>query len=277
MSNLRNGLLLILLWVFPHVGVAAENCAVGMGTVCMEAVQQGNSVSLSAINRETYEVTITVKADLKNMTSSVRLPYSRTLEGRFRQAIMTFLANPQGSWEWKYQFSWMPGSLNAHNDASVIYDLPFRGTRPVMQGFHGAFSHTGDFEYAVDFQMPIGTPVFAAREGVVEGTRADMNQGGPTRDLQDKANFILIRHPDGTIGTYDHLRQGGVAVKVGDQVGRRQLIGYSGNTGFTSGPHLHFMIFKAVDGYKRESFPMRFRTANGIISPVQGQSYTSAF
>src|SRR5947209_3739152 len=69
---------------------AKEDCAVGMGTVCFNAVQGGDAVTISAQNRETYEVTITVNAKLNNMTSSVRLPYTRMLEGGFRDAIMTF-------------------------------------------------------------------------------------------------------------------------------------------------------------------------------------------
>jgi murein DD-endopeptidase MepM/ murein hydrolase activator NlpD len=197
------------------------------------------------------------------------------LTGGFQQPLLTLIANPQGAWKWSYSFSWTPGSLDARHDDSVVYDLPYRGTHLVIQGFHGTFSHTGDDEYAVDWEMPVGTPVYAAREGVVEGARATMTQGGPDPQLRNFDNFVLIRHADGTIGTYDHFRQGGVAVKVGDQVSRKQLLGYSGNTGFTSGPHLHFMIFKANDGYTRTSFPMRFQTARGIVSPVQGQSYTS--
>jgi murein DD-endopeptidase MepM/ murein hydrolase activator NlpD len=259
----------------PSRAAAKEACAVGMGIVCFDAVQGGNTVTISAQNRETYEVTITVKAKLKNMTSSVGLPYTRVLDGGFRGVIMTFQAGARGGWEWQYSWAWTPGSVNARHDDSVVYDLPYRGVRMVMQGFHGKFTHTGNDEYAVDFDMPVGTALYAAREGVVVGTRADMKLGGAEEQYRNKANFILIRHADGTFGTYDHLREGGVAVKVGTQVGRGQLIGYSGSTGFSSGPHLHFAIYRANDGYGRETFPMRFRTAAGIISPVQGQSYRS--
>jgi murein DD-endopeptidase MepM/ murein hydrolase activator NlpD len=265
---------LAVLTSLPSLAVG-EDCAVGMGTVCMEAVQSDDKVTISAFNRETYEVTITLNAKLKNMTSSVRFPYTQTLDGGFHRLIMTFQAGARGAWEWHYSWAWTPGSINGHHDDSVVYDLPYRGVHTVMQGFHGKFSHTGDDEYAVDFDMPVGTALYAAREGVVVGTRADMKLGGAEEQYRNKANFILIRHADGTFGTYDHLKEGGVAVKVGTQVGRGQLIGYSGSTGFSSGPHLHFGIYRAKDGYGRQTFPMRFRTAAGIISPVQGQSYRS--
>jgi murein DD-endopeptidase MepM/ murein hydrolase activator NlpD len=259
----------------PDRAAAKEDCAVGMGTVCFDAVQSGNTVTVSAQNRETYEVTITVTAKLNNMASSVTLPHTRVLDGGFRGVIMTFQAGARGDWEWQYSWAWTPGSVDARHDDSVVYDLPYRGTHVVMQGFHGKFSHTGDDEYAVDFDMPVGTALYAAREGVVVGTRADMKLGGAEEQYRNKANFILIRHADGTFGTYDHLKEGGVAVNVGTQVGRGQLIGYSGSTGFSSGPHLHFAIYRAKDGYGRQTFPMQFRTAAGIMSPVQGQSYRS--
>jgi murein DD-endopeptidase MepM/ murein hydrolase activator NlpD len=275
-TALRHSLLLIVyLLGLPALAAAAESCAQGMGTVCLDAVQSGSSVSISADNHETYDVTVTVNAVLDNMTASVKLPYTRSLDGKFKGALLTFTANPQGAWRWNYSFHWTPGSVDAHHDDSVIYDLPYVGTHTVIQGFHGAFSHTGDFEYANDWEMPVGTAIYAAREGIVVGTRSSMTDGGPDRKYQDYANFIMIRHADGTIGSYDHLKEDGVVVKVGDRISRKKLIGYSGNTGFTSRPHLHFMIFRAVDGFTRQSFPMRFQTASGIITPQQGQSYSS--
>jgi murein DD-endopeptidase MepM/ murein hydrolase activator NlpD len=246
-----------------------------MGTVCLDANQSGRSVSISVDNHETYDVTMTVNAVLDNMTASVKLPYTRSLEGKFHGPLLTFNANPEGAVQWHFSFHWTPGSLDAHHDDSVVYDLPYIGMHTVIQGFHGAFSHTGDFEYAVDWEMPVGTAIYAAREGTVIGTRSSMTDGGPDRKYQNYANFILIRQADGTIGSYDHLEKDGVMVKVGDRVSRKQLIGYSGYTGFTSRPHLHFVIFRAVDGFRRQSFPMRFRTASAVITPEQGQSYAS--
>jgi murein DD-endopeptidase MepM/ murein hydrolase activator NlpD len=276
MTALRHRLLSIaFLLSLPALASAGESCAQGMGTVCLDADQSGRSVRISADNHETYDVTVTVDAILDNMTASVKLPYTRSLGGKFKGELLTFDANPQGAWRWHYSFHWTPGLVDAHHDGSVVYDLPYIGTHTVIQGFHGAFSHTGDNEYAVDWEMPVGTAIHAAREGVVVGRRSTMTDGGPDRKYLNYANFIMIRHPDGTIGDYDHLEKDGVVVKVGDRVRRKQLIGYSGNTGFTSRPHLHFMIFRAVDGFTRQSFPMRFQTASGITKPQQGQSYSS--
>jgi len=274
MSILRTGLCLILLAAFPSAAAADQSCSDGIARVCIDTVQRNNSVAVSAINPATFEVTLTLNANLRNMTPSARLPFTRTLEGGFHQPILTFLAGG-GEWHWDYSFNWVVGALNVRHNDSVIYDLPYRGTHTVIQGFHGTFSHTGNDEYAVDWSMPVGTPILAAREGVVIGTKSDSNQGGPDRKFADLGNFIFIRHADGTIGEYYHVRQGGAAVKIGDQVRRRQVIAYSGNTGFSDGPHLHFSIFRAVDGFKQQSFPMRFQTASGIISPVQGQTYVS--
>ncbi|HMX57966.1 MAG TPA: M23 family metallopeptidase [Leptospiraceae bacterium] len=249
---------------------AEPSCAIGMGTVCVDAVQRGETVTFTAQNRETYEVTITINGNLKNMTSSMRLPYSRTLPGKFNGPILTWKANPRGAWSWTYTFNWTPGSLEGRHDSSVVYDLPFHGAHKIVQGFHGSFSHTGDFEYAVDWEMPVGTSVFAAREGVVIGARSNMNEGGPEERYRNSANFVLIRHSDGSIGSYDHFKQGGVAVRVGDRVERGTLIGYSGNTGFSGGPHLHFFVFRAKDGFTRESFPIKFNTASGVTVPQEG-------
>ena len=66
--------------------------------------------------------------------------------------------------------------------------------------------------------MPEGTPVHAARDGVVVGTKDDSNRGGSSKKYEWDANFVLIRHSDGTLGHYVHLQKGGVTVKVGDTV-----------------------------------------------------------
>jgi murein DD-endopeptidase MepM/ murein hydrolase activator NlpD len=96
--------------------------------------------------------------------------------------------------------------------------------------------------------MPVGTPVFAARGGVVAAVRDDCSMGGVDPKLLDECNLITIIHGDGTLANYLHLRKGGVLVRLGKHVRSGDLIGFSGNTGYTSEPHLHFEVSCLTDG-----------------------------
>lgn len=130
------------------------------------------------------------------------------------------------------------------------------GTRAsISQGFQGYFSHKDDQRFAIDISVPEGTPIVAARGGRVLAIKSDSNTGCNNARCADQANYVLIDHGDGTVGHYYHLRHNGVVVAPGDNVCAGQLIGYSGNTGFSSGPHLHFAV---MDIYE-ESLPVRFR------------------
>jgi murein DD-endopeptidase MepM/ murein hydrolase activator NlpD len=104
--------------------------------------------------------------------------------------------------------------------------------------------------------------------------KVDSNTGGPDRKFENCANYILIRHSDGTVANYAHLSKDGTRVKPGQVVEAGDLIGYSGNTGFTSGPHLHFSVFKTKSGKQRLSIPVKFQSANAnCITLAEGKSY----
>jgi murein DD-endopeptidase MepM/ murein hydrolase activator NlpD len=90
-------------------------------------------------------------------------------------------------------------------------------------------------------------------------------------------NYVLIRHEDGTLGHYCHLQKGGCLVKVGQTVAAGEAIAHSGNTGFSSGPHLHFCVFKTKNGRERASVPVKFETATDkAITLVSGRAYRAA-
>ena len=131
------------------------------------------------------------------------------------------------------------------------------GARP-CRGFGGSFSHTDpQNRYAIDFGAAQGTPVFAARGGVVMQVESDFDKAG--LDLEKyggRANYVRILHDDGTMGLYAHLRPEGVLVRVGQRVRQGQQIGLSGNTGFTSGPHQHFAV-QVNRGMNLLSIPFR--------------------
>jgi murein DD-endopeptidase MepM/ murein hydrolase activator NlpD len=162
-----------------------------------------------------------------------------------------------------------------------VYGLPYPHglTFAVLQGFHGAFSHRGSNEYAVDFNCPVATPVIAARHGIVVATHASAQGSGTSPEFLDdrRANFVLVLHDDGTLGEYMHLSPSGVRVKPGQPVARGQSLGLSGNTGFSSTPHLHFQVMTAAeDGVAKRSFPFRLAVAPRRVSaPVQGQRYSA--
>lgn len=107
-------------------------------------------------------------------------------------------------------------------------------------------AHVDNLRYSVDFIIPEGTPVLAAFEGVVVDIKSDSDIGGPDKSFEGFGNFIEIEHSNSEYSEYEHLRRGGVLVKIGDKVRQGQIIGYSGNTGWMAhlGPHLHFMVGK---------------------------------
>ncbi len=161
------------------------------------------------------------------------------------------------------------------------YRLPFRAgqTFSVLQGFHGAFSHRGSNEYAIDFDCPVATSVLAARPGVVVAANASAQGSGTTQDFLDyrRTNFVLVLHDDGTLGEYMHLAPSGVRVSIGQRVERGDELALSGNTGFSSTPHLHFQVITAADdGVNARSFPFQFQVSQKRIeTPVEGRSYPS--
>lgn len=91
--------------------------------------------------------------------------------------------------------------------------------------------------------------------------------------MMEFANYITVLHNDGTFADYSHLRYKSVIVQLGQQVERGQIIGYSGATGYATGPHLHFVVKKAKKGGGFISIPVEFTTLKGIQELREGEKY----
>ena len=161
----------------------------------------------------------------------------------------------------------------------ALYRLPWSGgmTFTCVQGNNGSFSHFGAEAYAWDFAMPVGTVITAARAGTVRFVSVGNDTGGPSWQYAPDGNDIVVDHGDGTSGLYLHLMYHGALVSVGQSVTQGQPLGYSGETGFASAPHLHFMVEHTdpVSAFS-QSIPARFTDVaanNGV--PVQDAAYTS--
>jgi murein DD-endopeptidase MepM/ murein hydrolase activator NlpD len=113
--------------------------------------------------------------------------------------------------------------------------------------------------FAVDYRCKPGTPVVASRRGIVWATREDSNSGCDDPSCIDDGNYVVIDHGDGTFSEYHHLQQFGAIAEVGEQVCRGELIGLCGNTGYSTGPHLHF----ALSDITHRTVPARISPAGG--------------
>ena len=142
------------------------------------------------------------------------------------------------------------------------YPLPWRGGPfRLTQGPNGSFSHTdAKSRYAMDIAMPEGTPIIAARSGVVVKTENEQSAHGSDAS----GNFVRVQHDDGTQGVYLHLKQGSVSVRVGQRVGVGSPLALSGNTGNSSGPHLHFVVQRATEA-GLVSIPYEFNQPVGTL------------
>jgi murein DD-endopeptidase MepM/ murein hydrolase activator NlpD len=151
------------------------------------------------------------------------------------------------------------------DDTSYVYALPYEAgvTHRLVQGYFGAFSHKE--RAALDFKMKRGTKITAAREGVVVRVKEDGNKGGWNKKYRPFGNNIVIQHADGTRAGYWHLQFNGALVNAGDTVKKGQVIGLSGKTGYTSMPHLHFLVWRFDNKSQWQQVVTRFKTSRGVL------------
>ncbi len=154
-------------------------------------------------------------------------------------------------------------------DNSYIYSLPFsKGSKFLLiQAYNSKMSHKD--ELSLDFKMRKGSKICAARAGVVTAVKEDSDVGGLKDEYLSEGNHIIVKHNDGSEAMYWHLKKDGVLVNIGDTVTQGQHIGYSGNTGYTAFPHLHFQVYD-VNG---KNIATRFQTKKGVIYLKPGKWY----
>ena len=158
----------------------------------------------------------------------------------------------------------------ADDDLVPKYTLPFPAgdAYPLTQGNCGAASHDGRFAFSFDFRMPVGTPVVAARDGVVFALREGRPNG--TRRIGDE-NYVFVRHEDGEISRYIHITTDGVLVERGERVARGDTIALSGNSGRSAFPHLHFDVARGCGAERCVTVPSAFLNASPPIPLELGE------
>jgi len=176
------------------------------------------------------------------------------------------------------EFQFIPGKPGAEHRPEQPYRLPYALSSAVRvsQAYPVVKTH-GDpaSQYAVDFVMPVGTDVFAARDGVVIEVASDFFESGTDYEVDGpRANVVRILHADGTMALYVHLNWNTIRVVPGQRVRRGEYLADSGNTGFTTGPHLHFVV-QRNEGGALVAVPIEFAGPNGPQTLVTGETYTA--
>ncbi|MET0892058.1 MAG: peptidoglycan DD-metalloendopeptidase family protein [Pseudoxanthomonas sp.] len=204
------------------------------------------------------QVMLRFKRD-RNVYGSPALPASAIVPARSSVLVATIsTTDPLRGNDFELLLDGLPGDPAAQ-PRSYDYRLPFDYARVrVDQGPGGSFSHSDpQNRYAIDFALAEGTPIVAVREGVVMQVEYDFDKAGLNREKYGgRANFIRILHDDGSMAVYAHLKPEGVQVRTGQRVRLGQRIGLSGNTGFSTAPHLHFVL-QVNRGMRLESIPLR--------------------
>lgn len=233
-----------------------------------------DGVTLRIESRYAQEFTVTVDAELQNMTPSRPLPFTVEAAGRSAFNLVRFDITEAGeAWRYRYRYHWLIGGRGNARRSDWEYAMPFSiGIRPrIMQGPFGSYSHQegSNSEHAVDWDVPEGTVVRAARGGEVVAARNDSSFSGRDPKLKPLANYVVIKHDDGTFAEYQHLQKGSVMVEMGDEVVTGDPIARSGNTGYSTAPHLHFSVFQTVDGKTRRTLPYQLRIGERVLDVTE--------
>ena len=217
-------------WGLGNAGTAAATVAEG---VRLTLQQQAGTVAVWA----EYDSPGPLQVRLHG-GADAGLPLERELPAPGRYLLTTLpLGQPQ-----QLRLDAVPGPVRSTALRPSVA-LPLDAATPVRihQAAHGQASHHDrQNRHAWDFALAEGTPVLAAAAGRVIGLHAAST--GPSRIPGDGGNWIRLLHADGSMSVYAHLQPGSLRVALGQSVRAGQLLAASGNTGFSTAPHLHFVV-----------------------------------
>ncbi|MCL2590155.1 MAG: M23 family metallopeptidase [Betaproteobacteria bacterium] len=270
-----------VLTLFAWLPAAAQNIDVSTFQFRIEEIrashESSQDIRFVAVNNSPATVTLFFGATGSNLYADKDLPLTLIVDPNSSQDIVH--VTHTNRWEplrLNLRYSYQPGNAFMLPDRHARYILPLEKGTPflVVQGPAGMgvpgtlVTHDNDYSrYAFDLGVSEGTPVTAAREGIVIDAKDSFTVGRPDPSLGNKANYVAVMHEDKSIAYYLHLSPHSVVVNLGQWVYAGDLIAYSGNTGFTYGPHLHFDVRRAAISAKGEvvhmSVPVDFYQRDG--------------
>jgi murein DD-endopeptidase MepM/ murein hydrolase activator NlpD len=238
----------------------------------LETLREGGASVIRAQNQGAVPISLRlVLASAENIATEPSFPIFMVVPARTNLTVARITAADRSkAWRYQYRSRRSFGSFEARPDPAAMYRVPWMDGRTFIigQAPGGKLStHLQPYsKEAIDVTMPEGTPIVAARGGVVFSVISEHDNKGALEDsMRNKANVVRVMHDDGTIGNYVHLMHDGVAVQAGEAVQAGKLLGYAGSTGFSAGPHLHFAItrvVRAADGFTEVSEPITFHVGN---------------
>ena len=216
--------------------------------------------------KKIYQLSIDKQKQLVDETKNDEAVYQVLLKEKQQERLEL----QQEIYEYESRIDYLrdPDSVPAPRHGLLL--LPFESTVRVTQNFGetsfaraNARRYGRPFHDGIDFGLPSGTGLLASADGLVIGTgNTDL-----VSSCQSWGRWVLIKHTFGLTTLYAHLSL--IKVRLGQRVSAGDLIGYSGNTGFSTGPHLHFGVYDSngirVVPYEQVSSGARCR---GLLVPV---------
>jgi murein DD-endopeptidase MepM/ murein hydrolase activator NlpD len=249
----------------------------------IKLTQRASRTSIAVLAENTYFAPVQLAFRLRpidNVAADTPSRGIKVLPARSQTELITVAkVSELSEARFEYEFQYIPGEPGVEHEPTQPYRLPYplSSAVRVSQAYPATTTHGDEgSRHAIDFVMPIGTYVYAAREGVVIEVASDFYESGTDHAVDGpRANIVRVLHDDGTMALYVHLNWNSIRVVPGQRVRRGEHIADSGNTGFSTGPHLHFVVQRNADG-QLVSVPVQFAGASGAPITVEaGGTYTA--
>ncbi len=242
--------------------IELKNIKVGLEDTRRETTDAKNELvalkSELADQKKIVDQNTAEKNKLLKQTKNSESSYQKLLKDRLakKEAFEKELEEYESQLKFVLDPSLLPGKGILSWPLNDVYVTQLFGVTKDSKRLYASGSHSG-----VDFRASVGTPVKAVADGVVLGV-GDTDKTCPYASF---GKFIFIQHYNGLSTAYGHLSL--IKVSTGNKVRRGDIIGYSGNTGHTTGPHLHLTVY-AAQAAKMETRPSQACEGRYYTMPV---------